>query len=243
MGDRGRHARDLRRDGAAGRVLPARGLPAVHPGDVRRHRRERSLQRCAGPHLDRRAPGLAGGDLRQPVRLRHRPQGGAGDLQQAGLPPVQAGVRRAHRRLLRQARGQGHHPGPVRPDRAHLHPRHGRSRQDALQPLPRVQRPGRDLLGLRHHLARLLPGQYHLDPEEHRPHDPRDRLRLGHPDAHRGPAQALRRRHAEPRQQAGGEAGPTTARVRSGAGRERSEAAPAPDAHQRPLRQHVVRIQ
>ena len=166
-----------------------------------------------------------------------------------GNQPVQAGVRRAHRRLLRQARGQGHHPGPVRPDRAHLHPRHGRSRQDALQPLPRVQRPGRDLLGLRHHLARLLPGQYHLDPEEHRPHDPRDRLRLGHPDAHRGPAQALRRRqaprrrHAEPRQQAGGEAGPTTARVRSGAGRERSEAAPAPDAHQRPLRQHVVRIQ
>ena len=42
-----------------------------------------------------------------------------------------------------------------------LHPGHRRRRQDALPPLHHLQHPGRHLLGLRHHLVGLLPGNDH----------------------------------------------------------------------------------
>ncbi|MEZ5321756.1 MAG: UPF0182 family protein [Microthrixaceae bacterium] len=169
----------LRRVGAARRLLPAGGLPALHGGCRRGRCTPRGDPHRAFQHLDpvtrvwsRRRVGGPGG-------LSHRPIGRAEGLPTRGLPPVQAGLRRQGNRVLREARRSGHRARPIRPDRTNLRADDCRCVEHALQHLRALQRDRRSVVGGRDHLARVPVRQHFFRQEQHRDRPGRHRGGVG----------------------------------------------------------------
>ncbi|CAA9571892.1 MAG: DedA protein, partial [uncultured Thermomicrobiales bacterium] len=168
----------LRRDGAAGRLLPPRRQPPLH----------RRVPRLAG-RLQHLAPGadlLRGRGDRRRGRLRVRAPGRAAPLHPRALPPVPAGAPAARGAVLPAAGREGRHPRPVPAGSADLRTGDRRGRGDALLAVRGLQRDRRRALGRRSAGRRLLPRQRHperrpLPSADHRADHRRLHRAIGHP--------------------------------------------------------------
>ena len=157
-----------------------RDRPAVPPAPRRLtafHRRPAGGRpEPAGQYLGAGDLRFRGGNPWRPVRVLHRPADRACAVRQGGFALLQEALRHPVARLLREARSEDHHHGPVRPDRADVHARAGRGVLYALPGIPGLRHRGRHPVGRRGDAAGLLPRQRAVRQEQLGADDPADRL-------------------------------------------------------------------